>query len=165
MAQVGFVIHLAAFLQPTLGPAGTAVALSGVAVAAMLGRLALGLVIDRLDQRRASAASFASQAVALGLMLAISEPAALYAGCTLFGLSIGNVITLPALIIQPEFAARSFGLVLGLSTALAQVTFACGPALLGAIRDATGSYAPALSLCIALQTIASAIVLMGRPRC
>ena len=164
MAQVGFVVHLAAFLQPSLGAAGTAGALSGVAASAMLGRLALGLVIDRLDQRRASAASFASQAVALGLMLAVPEPTALYAGCVLFGLSVGNVITLPALIIQREFAARSFGLVLGLSTALAQVTFACGPALLGTIRDAAGSYAPALGLCIALQTVASVLILMGRRR-
>ena len=97
-------------------------------------------------------------------MLMVPEPAALYAGGVLFGLSVGNVITLPALIIQREFAARSFGLVLGLSTALAQVTFACGPALLGAIRDASGSYAPALGLCMTLQAIASAIVLMSRPR-
>jgi hypothetical protein len=113
---------LAAFLQPTLGAVGTAGALSGVAVATMLGRLALALIIDRLDQRQASAASFVSQAVALGLMLAIPEPAALYASCVLFGLSVGNGITPPALIIQREFAARSFGLMLELSTALAQVT-------------------------------------------
>ena len=104
------------------------------------------------------------KAAALGLMLAVPEPVALYAGCVLFGLSVGNIITLPALIIQREFAARSFGLVLGLSTALAQVTFACGPALLGAIRDAAGSHAPALALCIALQTSASVLILVGRPR-
>ena len=61
-------------------------------------------------------------------------------------------------------AAQSFGLVLGLSTALAQVTFACGPALLGAIRDTAGSYAPALGLCMTLQTVASVLILMGRPR-
>ena len=37
-------------------------------------------------------------------------------------------------------------------------------ALLGAIRDAAGSYAPALGLCMALQTTASVLILMGRPR-
>lgn len=162
MAQVGFVVHLAAFLQPRLGTAGTAGAVSGVALAAMAGRLGLGLVIDRLDQRRVGAASFTSQAVALGLMVALPEPAVLYAGCALFGLSVGNVITLPALIIQREFAARSFGLVLGLSAALAQVTFACGPALLGAIRDVAGSYGPALGVCMALQ-IAASVGILARP--
>ena len=80
-AQVGFLVHFVAFLMPRLGPAGTATAVSIAAGAAMLGRIALGLVIDRLDQRRVSAVSFASQAVALGLMLALPDrPEALYGG-------------------------------------------------------------------------------------
>lgn len=162
MAQVGFIVHLVAFLLPKLGAAGTAQAVALVSFAAMGGRIALGLVIDRLDRRRVGAASFASQAVALGLMLAVPTPAMLLAGCFLFGLSVGNVITLPSLIVRREFATASFGLVVGLNTALVQLTFAFGPALLGLIRTMSGGYEPALGLCIALQLVASLVVLAGR---
>jgi MFS family permease len=163
-AQVGFIVHQVAFLLPRLGPSGTGLAVGCAAFAAMAGRLTLGAVVDRLNQRRTSAASIVSQAVGLGLLLALPDrPAALYAGCVLFGLSVGNVITLPALLIQREFAARSFGLVIGLSTAVGQFTLALAPGLFGVLHDATGGYAAVLMVCIALQGSAAALVLR-RPR-
>ncbi|MGE0420278.1 MAG: MFS transporter [Acetobacteraceae bacterium] len=159
-AQVGFIIHMVAFLIPTLGPAGTGFAVSLASLAAMLGRIALGLVIDRLHQRATSAISFASQAVGLALMLLWpGQPWAMYGGCLLFGASVGNVITLPAILIQREFAARSFGLLIGLSGATGQFTLALGPALFGVLRDLAGSYGPVLGLCIGLQLTAAALVL------
>ena len=101
----------------------------------------------------------------LGLMLALpDQPAALYVGCVVFGLSVGNVITLPALIIQREFSLQSFGLVVGLSSMVGQATLAFGPTMLGLARDATGSYGAALGLCMALQLAGAAIVLVVRPR-
>ncbi len=159
-AQVGFIVHQVAFLLPHLGTAGAGIAISATAIAAAAGRLAFAPVIDRLHQRVASAASFASQALGLGLMLVLPDrPLALYIGSVVFGLSVGNVITLPALIIQREFAAQSFGLVVGLSSMIGQATLAFGPTLLGVARDATGSYDAALLICIALQLSAAMIVL------
>jgi predicted MFS family arabinose efflux permease len=163
-AQVGFIVHLVALLLPRLGPGGSASALSLIGITATLGRTGLGLVVDRLDQRSVSAASFASQAAAVGIILALpAEPAALYAACCLFGLSVGNIITLPSLIIQREFAAPSFGFVLGLSTGFAQLTFAFGPAVLGLMRDLAGNYEPALVLCMVLELAAAAIIVGCRP--
>jgi Major Facilitator Superfamily len=151
-------------LIPVLGPGGGASAVAAAAIAAMLGRIGLGLVVDRIDQRRVSAASFISQAIALGVILSFQTyRSALYTACSLFGLSVGNVITLPSVIVQREFAARSFGLVLGLSSGFAQITFAFGPALLGLIRDLAGDYVPALAVCIALELAAAVIILRGRP--
>ena len=110
MTQVDFVAHSPSSLRP----ADTAGALSGVTVAAMVKRLALGLVIDRLDPVIGERGELCQRTIALGLMLAIPRPAAFYAGCVRFGLSVGNVITLLALIIQRELAARTFGLGSGL---------------------------------------------------
>ena len=59
----------------------------------------------------------------------------LYGACILFRLSVGNVITLPSLIVQREFPSATFGMVIGLSTAVGQLTYAFAPAVLGAIRD------------------------------
>lgn len=163
-AQVGLIVHLVSFLLPQLGADGAAWALSLTSVAAVSGRLVLAGTIDRLHQRRAAAASFASQAIGLGLMLAFSStPAALYGGCLLFGLSLGSVITFPALIVQREFPASAFGRVIGLSTAISQFTFALAPALLGVVRDSTGGYGAVLCLCVTLQLTAGLLVLCRAP--
>ena len=162
-AQVGFIVHQVAFLLPRLGSAGAGTAIAATAVAAALGRLAFAPLIDHLNQRIAAAASFASQAAGLALMLALPDaPAALFVGCVVFGLSVGNVITLPALIVQREFAPQSFGLVVGLSSMVGQATLAFGPTLLGLARDATGSYGASLGLCVALQVAAAIVVLAAR---
>jgi predicted MFS family arabinose efflux permease len=163
MAQVGFIVHQVAFLLPPLGVAGAGIAVALTAGAATTGRLVLATVIDRLNQRRTAAISFTSQAAGLAMLLLWpAAPAALYIGSVIFGLSVGNVVTLPALIVQREFAARSFGLVIGLSSMVGQLGLSAGPALLGAMHDATGGYPAAIGLCLSLQLLA-ALLILRRP--
>ena len=162
VAQVGFIIHMVAFLTPRLGAAGAASAVAATSVAAMLGRLVLGTVIDRMNQRRAAAISVTSQAAGILAMLLWPESSSvLYGGAILFGASVGNVITFPALIVQREFPTHAFGSVIGLANAIGQFAFAFAPALLGVVHDLAGGYASALALCIAVQLAAAAIVLRG----
>lgn len=163
-AQVGLIIQLVSFLLPQIGPSGAATGLAITSVAAMSGRIVLATVIDRLPQRLASAASFTSQAGGVLLMLCLPDhPMALYAGCIIFGLSVGNVITFPALIIQREFPAASFGRLIDLSTSVAQFSFALAPAALGLIRDVTNGYTAVLLVCIGLQLF-GALIILTRPR-
>ena len=160
MAQVGFIVHQVAFLLPRLGVGGAGSAVALTAGAATAGRLALATIIDRLHQRRVAAISFASQAGGLGLMLLWpASPAALYLGSLVFGLSVGNVVTLPSLIVQREFSACSFGLVIGLSSMVGQLGLSAGPALLGEVHDATGAYSSSIGLCIGLELLAAVLVL------
>jgi cyanate permease len=67
--------------------------------------------------------------------------------------------SLPAVIIQREFEAASFGMLIGLSTAIGQFTYAFGPGLLGVIRDVTGGYGAALALCMVLEIVAAGLVI------
>lgn len=98
-------------------------------------------------------------------MLALPQrPEALYAGCTLFGLSMANVITIPALIIQREFPPAAFSAVVGLCTSVSQFAFALAPASVGVVRDATGGYPAVLAACISCQLAAAIIVLARRER-
>jgi predicted MFS family arabinose efflux permease len=94
------------------------------------------------------------------LVTQATNPTALTAACAVFGLSIGNITTLPALIIQREFDAKSFGMLIGLATAISQFTYAFGPGLLGVLHDATGSYAASLMVCTVLDVIAAVIVVL-----
>ena len=82
------------------------------------------------------------------------------AACVVFGLSAGNLLTLPSLVIQREFEAASFGMLVGLSWAVSQFTYAFGPGLLGVIRDVTGNYTAPLILCAALDLAAAALILL-----
>jgi cyanate permease len=93
-------------------------------------------------------------------MAATGNNVVLVLGCVVFGLSAGNLLTLPALIIQREFEAASFGMLIGLSWAINQFTYSFGPGLLGIIRDATGSYTAPLLLCAALDVVAAAMVML-----
>ena len=138
-AQVGTTVFQVSYLLPLLGTSGTSIALVCTSVAGVVGRLMLGLVIDRLP--RVSVAIFASQAGALGLMIALpAHPTALYLGSAVFGLGIGNVVILPSVIIQHEFTPMAFGAVLGLSTAIGQVAYSLIPPVLGAVHDLSGGY-------------------------
>ena len=165
MAQVGLVVHLVSFLLPPLGARGAAAALGIVAICAVLGRLALGTIIDRIDQRRAGAIGAAVQITGLALMLAMpNNNAALYLGCVLFGLTVGNNITLPPLMLQIAFTRASFGLVVGLYSALAQLGYAITPGLFGLLHDLAGGYAPVLALAMAMQATGACFLLAGRTK-
>src|SRR5437868_5188770 len=151
IAQVAFIVHQIAFMEPLVGRAQAALSVSVMTVMAVIGRLTLGAVVDRLDPRMISAVSMVSQAGALFAMTQTRDPSLLLAACAVYGFSVGNIITLPSLIIQREFQPEAFGVVLGLSTAIGTFAGAIGPGLIGLIRHATGDYAAALLLCMALK--------------
>jgi predicted MFS family arabinose efflux permease len=162
-AQVGFIVHLISFLDPVIGRAHAATAVALLTAMAMAGRILFSTVIDRLNQRLASAISFASQAVALAVIINSRDETVLMAACALFGFSVGNLITLPSLIVQREFDPRSFGVLVSLITAINQITYAFGPGIIGLLRDASGGYTLPFYGCIALElTAATLIMVRGR---
>src|SRR5258708_28005332 len=85
--QVGFIVHLIAFLDPVIGREHAATAVALLAAMAVVGRVLFSTVIDRLHQRLASAISFASQAVALAAILNSCKESRLMVAFGLFGFS------------------------------------------------------------------------------
>lgn len=163
-AQVGFLVHQIAMLEPALGRPAAGLSVATLTVAAIAGRFLLGAFATTLNMRRVTAWSVLSQAAALGVLMLSNEPALLFFACALFGLSAGNLLTLPALIIQREFEAAAFGMLVGLSWAISQFTYAFGPGVLGVLRDLTGGYGAPLAFCIALQIAAAAVILIRPAR-
>src|SRR5665213_3875745 len=114
------------------------VASAGFAVSVMtsmaiVGRLALGLVVDRVDPRLVTALSLVSQAAALATILQSDQVAIVLTACGVFGFSVGNLITLALLIMHREFSAGSFVVVMGLSNAISGTVGALGPGLAGLV--------------------------------
>ncbi len=163
-AQVGFIVHLISFLDPVIGRASAATAIALLTAMAVVGRVLFSTVIDRLNQRLASALSFVSQALALLVVINSQSDVLLIGACAVFGFSVGNLITLPSLIVQREFDSRVFGVLVSLLTAIVQVSYAFGPGVIGVVRDLSGSYTLPFYGCIVLElTAAVLIMLRGRP--
>jgi predicted MFS family arabinose efflux permease len=162
-AQVGFIVHLISFLDPVIGRAHAATAVALLTAMAMGGRILFSTVIDQLNQWLASAISFASHAVALAVIINSRDEIVLMAACALFGFSVGNLITLPSLIVQREFDPRAFGVLVSLITAINQITYAFGPGIIGLLRDASGSYTLPFYGCVALE-LTAAVLIMVRGR-
>ncbi|MFO1109424.1 MAG: MFS transporter [Bradyrhizobium sp.] len=163
-AQVGFIVHLISFLDGVIGRERAAAAVALLTAMAVVGRVLFSFVIDRMNQRLASSLSFVSQAVALAIVINVRNDIALIAACALFGFSVGNLITLPALIVQREFDPRSFGVLVSLITAINQITYAFGPGVVGLLRDVSGSYALPFYACIGVELTAAALIMIGTRR-
>lgn len=156
-AQVGFLIHQLAILQPLLGRVEAAFAVALTGACAVAGRIGLSLRIDRMDARHASAILLAIQAIALVLIANARDPVLLLIACAAFGIGVGNLITLPSLVVQREFSAAEFARVASLTTAVCGVTYSMAPGLLGLLRDLSDGYALPLYTCAALDLGAVAL--------
>lgn len=161
-AQIGLFAHLITRLAPELGMGGAAAAVSLTTICAVLGRTLLGWCIGERDRRIAAAANFVVQAIGVLLLSFGSGHTVLALACVLFGLGVGNLISLPPLIAQREFQRADVGTVVALVTAINQAVFALAPAAFGVLRDASASYSVPFALAAGAEIVAAMIVLAGR---
>ena len=131
-AQTGLLVHLLAHLVPALGAGAASWLMAGATMAAMGGRTVTGLMLGtHVDRRLAVAAAVALQLMASLVLLAAggSNTALLVAGVLIFGLGLGNAVSLPPLIAQVEFARQDVPRVVSLTVAISQALYAFAPAL------------------------------------
>jgi MFS family permease len=160
-AQMALVTHLFALLLPALGAEGAGFAMSLVTIAAMAGRTVSGWVMPAGPRRRlAAAATFLIQALgSLALLAAGGDGIVLLVlGCIGFGIGVGNLLSLPPLIVQAEFPAAEMGRVVALIAALNQGVYALAPAGFGLLR-ALGGPDAALALVLGMQLLALGLIL------
>ena len=162
-AQVGLLAHLVSLLASRFGGAEAAAAVSLTTACAIAGRLALAVMPGDLDRRMATAVNLLLQVCGVAL-LAMDEGAVVsLLGCALFGIAVGNVVSLPPLIVQAELDRADVLRAVALVTAANQALFAFAPGVFGALHDLTGSYALPLILAAALDLAGAVLILAGRP--
>jgi MFS family permease len=161
-AQIGLLAHLVVRLAPTVGIAHAGMLVSLATVCAVVGRTATGQWIGEHDRRFAAAINFAVQIGGVLLLIFSGGWVGLTLGCVLFGLGIGNLTSLPPLIVQKEFDGADVVTVVALIIAINQGVFAFAPAIIGALRDATTDYRLPFALIAGAQLLAAVIVLLGR---
>lgn len=165
LAQMGLLTQLFSLMVPALGTHGAGLAVSLATVCAVIGRTAVGwLLPPGVDRRMAAVANFGVQiAGSVALFFAGTESAPLLIlGCVLFGLGIGNLLSLPPLIAQTEWPPEQVGRVVAGVAAVNQTFYSFAPALFGGMREFAGDWAvPAMA---GVLQIASALVLIAGRR-
>jgi len=164
MVQVGFVTHQVTLLSPALGTAGTSIAVSVTAIAALLSRLVLARFADQMSARTTAAVMMMVAAGALAAMAVWPVPAMLVVGSMLMGMTIGNVTTLAPIIVRREFGAAAFGAVYGIASCVIQLATALGPSFYGLLHDAFGGYRVPLLLAATVDIGAALVVLAGKAK-
>ena len=86
-----------------------------------------------------------------------------YLDLLLFGLGIGNLLSLPPLIAQRDWPPAEVARVVAMVTAVNQAFYAFGPGLFGAAMESLGAWAPPMAAG-ALQPAAAAVLMAGQRR-
>jgi MFS family permease len=121
-----------------IGVATLAVSVS--ALAGLVGNLAAGLFLDRVQTPRIAAPFFIAALLGLLLLHHASSAALALAGAAILGFGIGAESGIGPYFFSRYFGMRSFGTVYGLLVSLLAISSGVGPMLLGKTFDSYGSY-------------------------
>jgi MFS family permease len=139
----------------------TAAVVFGLAgLASIVGRIATGLIADRLGSRRTLIAVLALQAPAILLYVVVRETAGFYVLGLVFGVSYGGVMPLYALLTREYFGQRAMGGAYGAIYMLQAIGMGLGAFGGGWLYDRLGGYGWAFA---AAATIGALAVLLALP--
>src|SRR6201987_2785661 len=134
-----------------------------VGLAMMIGRLALGLLLDRIFAPRLTALVFLAPALAFGVLLlpnTTGVTATIAAAFLGFGLGAeGDALTYIA---SRAFGLRYFGRILGFLMAAFILGLAFGPTLFGKIYDQLQTYQLALWIAAGISAVSSGLIVTFR---
>ena len=166
-AHAGPIFHTVTYAMTCgLAPLAAVTIYSVEGLAGLGGRLALGVLADRLGVKRVLIAGLLIQAVAAGLFVFASRLGEFYAVAATFGFAYGGVMPLYAVLAREYFGQRILGAVFGAAAMVSSLGMALGPALGGWIYDTFGRYTLMYigSAAIGLGAVAIALAFPPFPR-
>lgn len=157
LAVVPFVVHLIPLLASTGIAQGRAAALAGiVGITSIIGRVLVGWLLDRANGPIVGATCVVLPiASALLIMQFPGSIAASVVAIMLLGLSLGAELDVMSYLATRYFGMRRYGTIYGTISAVLVLGTGAGPAVVGAIFDATRSYDTFLWLVVPLCLVAS----------
>jgi MFS family permease len=122
-----------------------ALLMSAIAGCGMAGKLAFGVVADRIDLRLGLAAAILLVLGSLLLLMAGSSYATMFLASCLLGFAAGGMLPVWGSLMAVLFGAAHYGRVMGLMSPVMTPVILAGAPLAGWSYDRSGSYLPALA--------------------
>ncbi|MBA4354528.1 MAG: MFS transporter [Novosphingobium sp.] len=145
LCQSSVTVHLVPLLSDGGVPMARAASIAGLlGVAIIVGRIAVGLLIDRFYAPHIAALFFTLPALALALLYWRTDMTTAIPAVIILGLAAGAEVDLLAYIVGRFFGLRAYGAIYGTQLSLFGIGAGLGPPLTGWVYDAGGSYGPAL---------------------
>jgi len=161
VAMNGTVTHLVALLTDRgISPGGAALSASVLGGSSLLGRVAVGWVLDRLFGARVAFVVFLI--TALGILL-LARAETLVAGCVaaaLIGVGAGGEADITPYLLTRYYGMRAFSTLYGITWTFYAIAGAIGPVILGRAFDSTGSYTALLTLLAAVMAFSGGLMLV-----
>ena len=153
----GLMIHFVPILLDVGFATNEAVKIAGViGIAVVLGRLLVGFAVDRIFAPRVAIAillACISGVLALALLgSVVAVPAAF-----VIGFSVGAEVDLIGYLVARYFGMHAYGQIYGRQYSTFLIATGLSPVILGAVRDATGTYTASLFTAAAFMVISVAL--------
>lgn len=163
---LGIVVHLVPILRDAgAGPVAAAGTAALVGVFSIVGRLGVGLLLDRLPGRVVGACAYLVPILGCAaLLIDGSSPVSQTVAAALFGLTLGAEVDVIAYLASRYFGLKNFGGLFGGLVAALSLGTAFGPLAAGATSDHFGGYTNFLILTMVLMGLSSlALVSLKAP--
>jgi MFS transporter, OFA family, oxalate/formate antiporter len=127
--------------------------LASIGGASIIGKVVLGVLADRIGNKRVYLVSFVLMIAALSWLLVARDVWALYLFGLVFGFAYGGLATAHSPLVAWLFGMRKHGLIFGVSFNGWTIGCATGPIVAGYVFDVSHSYQVAFAICAALAFV------------
>src|SRR5690554_2235373 len=107
MVQVGFLSQQVKLLQSHISPSGISLTILAAGSLALLGRVILARHADRINIRQSSFIVLLMAGIGMLIIGITDSVTVIILGDLIIGFNVGNLTTLPALIVRREFGSAS----------------------------------------------------------
>ncbi|MBL4892398.1 MAG: MFS transporter, partial [Rhizobiaceae bacterium] len=135
--------------------------LSTTAAASVIGRVSLGVVIDKIGGKNAYIMCLIPVIVALVSLMFITNTTLLYVVVAVYGVGHGGLFTVVSPTIAEYFGLKALGGLFGIVIFFGTIGGAVGPVFAGYVFDTTGSYFIAFAMLTVLATLALVTAIMS----
>ena len=159
----GTIVHVVPMLTDIgLSPSRAAGFASTLGIAAIIGRILTGFLLDIFDTARLSATLFTLSAVGM-LLLTLDNSILVAPGLLMTGFAVGAEFDLAAYLVSRKFPLRLYSIIFGGVYATVAFGAGIGPFLAGRLLDNYGSYTSWLYVSSGLLLAAAILCLTTRP--
>lgn len=157
--QVAFLSHQVPFIAASTDRVFAAYMVTVVAIAAAVGRIAVGLLSRYIKVSWLAALSYFFHGAGIAFLIFSDSAGLIIAGCILAGLAVGPIVMLPPILVREAFGNEGYGRTFAMVNAAMYFLAAIAPWIVGIMRDQLGSYETGLWVPVVMEVVAVVLII------